>query len=171
MNSKLLGLAVFEIIIAIIISVVIIYVSYKILKRLFFKNVELHQNNMAFTIFTGGIIMSVGIILSEIIPSITNIIRLSLSTAEDLPVTTILLYAALYLCIGFIVAVLINFAVFILFSSLTKGINEFKDIQQNNVGTAIIVVATLIAITLILKDSIALLISALIPYPETSNFL
>jgi hypothetical protein len=34
-----------------------------------------------------------------------------------------------------------------------------------------LVVAILIAITLILKDSISLLISALIPYPETTNFL
>lgn len=171
MNSKLLGLAIFEIVIAVIVSVVIIYASYKILKMLFFKTTDLKQNNMAFTVFTGGIILSVGMILSEIIPSITNVIRLSMSTNESIPVSEIILYSGLYLIIGFLVAVLINAAVFVLFSSLTKGMNEFKDIQQNNLATSILVVATLIAITLILKDSIALLISALIPYPETTNFL
>ena len=56
-------------------------------------------------------------------------------------------------------------------SNTDYEINEFKDIQQNNIGTSILVVAILIAITLILKDSISLLISALIPYPETTNFL
>lgn len=171
MNSKLLGLAIFEIVIAIIVSVVIIYASYKILKLLFFKTTDLKQNNMAFTVFTGGIILSVGMILSEIIPSITNVIRLSMSTNEEIPVSEIIMYSGLYLIIGFLFAVLINAAVFILFSSLTKGMNEFKDIQQNNLATSILVVATLIAITLILKDSISLLISALIPYPETTNFL
>ena len=171
MNSKLLGLAIFEIVIAIIVSVVIIYASYKILKLLFFKTTDLKQDNMAFTVFTGGIILSVGMILSEIIPSITNVIRLSMSTNEEIPVSEIIMYSGLYLIIGFLFAVLINAAVFILFSSLTKGMNEFKDIQQNNLATSILVVATLIAITLILKDSISLLISALIPYPETTNFL
>ena len=121
--------------------------------------------------FTSGIILSVGIILSEIIPSITNVIRLSMSTNQSITITDILLYSGLYLIIGFVFAVIINFSVFVLFSTLTKGINEFKDIQQNNIGTSILVVAILIAITLILKDSISLLISALIPYPETTNFL
>ena len=126
---------------------------------------------MAFIVFTSGIILSVGIILSEIIPSITNVIRLSMSTNQSITITDILLYSGLYLIIGFVFAVIINFSVFVLFSTLTKGINEFKDIQQNNIGTSILVVAILIAITLILKDSISLLISALIPYPETTNFL
>ena len=126
---------------------------------------------MAFIVFTSGIILSVGIILSEIIPSITNVIRLSMSTNQSITITDILLCSGLYLIIGFVFAVIINFSVFVLFSTLTKGINEFKDIQQNNIGTSILVVAILIAITLILKDSISLLISALIPYPETTNFL
>jgi hypothetical protein len=93
MNSKLLGLAIFEIVIAIIVSVVIIYASYKILKLLFFKTTDLKQNNMAFTVFTGGIILSVGMILSEIIPSITNVIRLSMSTNEEIPVSEIIMYS------------------------------------------------------------------------------
>lgn len=171
MNSHLLGLAILEIVIAVIISVIIIYASYSILKRLFFKSTDLKQNNIAFIVFTSGIILSVGIILSEIIPSITNVIRLSMSTNQSITITDILLYSGLYLIIGFVFAVIINFSVFVLFSTLTKGINEFKDIQQNNIGTSILVVAILIAITLILKDSISLLISALIPYPETTNFL
>ena len=171
MNSHLLGLAILEIVIAVIISVIIIYASYSILKRLFFRGTDLKQNNMAFIVFTSGIILSVGIILSEIIPSITNVIRLSMSANQSITITDILLYSGLYLIIGFVFAVIINFSVFVLFSTLTKGINEFKDIQQNNIGTSILVVAILIAITLILKDSISLLISALIPYPETTNFL
>ena len=93
MNSHLLGLAILEIVIAVIISVIIIYASYSILKRLFFRGTDLKQNNMAFIVFTSGIILSVGIILSEFIPSITNVIRLAMSTNQSITITDILLYS------------------------------------------------------------------------------
>jgi uncharacterized membrane protein YjfL (UPF0719 family) len=171
MNTKLLTLAILEILISIGVTVVIIFVSFKILKLLFFRTTELSKENMAFTIFTSGIILSIGLILSEILPSITNVIRLSTTQTEIIDTTTIISYSGLYLAIGFIMAVFINGSAFLLFSILTKGINEFKEIQQNNVSVSILVVAILISITLIVKESIALLISALIPYPELTNYL
>jgi len=171
MKTKLLTLACIEILLSIVISVLILYISFKLLQRLFFKEVSIRENNLAFSTFAAGIILSIGIILSEIIPSITNIIRLSLTEEHQISFGTIIQYSGLYLGIGFGFAVLINACVFLLFSALTKGINEFKDIQENNIATSIIVTATLLSITLIAKDSISLLISALIPYPDTSNFL
>jgi len=171
MNSKLFTLSLIEIVLSIIVTVVIIFITYKILKWLFFRDHDLRGENLAFTIFTSGIILSVGIILSEILPSITNIIRLSTTQAEAIDTSTIVLYSGLYLLIGFITAVCINASVFFLFSMLTTGVDEFKEIKNNNISVAILVVAILISITIILKDSIALLISSLVPYPEVSNFL
>ncbi|MFC5048053.1 DUF350 domain-containing protein [Aquimarina hainanensis] len=171
MKTKLLTLASIEILLSIFVSVVIIFISFKILQKVFLKKVSLREDNIAFSIFTGGIILSIGLILSEIIPSITNIIRISLSGQDQVSITEIITYSGVYLFIGFVFAVLTNIAVFFLFSALTKGINEFKDIQQNNTSTALIVTATLLSITIIAKNSISLLISALIPYPETTNFL
>jgi len=171
MQTKLLSLAFIEIILAITISILILFISYKVLERLFFKNLSIRENNMAFAIFTAGIMLSTGAILGEIIPSITNIIRLSMTEEHQISLSHIIQYSSLYLGIGFLASVLVNLSVFILFSALTHGINEFKDIQQNNISTAIVVTATLISITLVIKDSISLLISALVPYPEASNFL
>jgi len=145
--------------------------TYKILKWLFFRDHDLRGDNLAFTIFTSGIVLSVGIILSEILPSITNIIRLSTTQTEAIDISTIALYSGLYLLIGFVASVFINASVFFLFSVLTTGVNEFKEIKKNNISVAILIVAILISITIILKDSIALLISSLVPYPEVSNFL
>ncbi len=171
MNTQLFTLALLEIVLSILIMVIIIFISYKILKKIFFAEQDLSGDNLAFTIFTSGIVLSIGIILSEILPSITNVIRLSTTQTETIDSLSIAKYSGLYLFIGFIAAVLINGAVFLLFSILTKGVNEFKEIQQNNISVAILVVAILISITLIAKDSIALLISSLIPYPEVNNYL
>ena len=171
MNTQLFTLAIVEVILSIVISVTVIFVSYKILKRLFFRDEDLAGDNLAFTIFTSGIVLSIGIILSEILPSITNVIRLSSTQNESIDTVTIVTYSGLYLFIGFLISVCINISVFVLFSILTRGINEFKEIQRNNVSVAILVGAILISITLIVKDSIALLISAIIPYPEVTNYL
>ncbi|EZH74777.1 hypothetical protein ATO12_08535 [Aquimarina atlantica] len=171
MQTKLLTLAFIEIVLAIVVSVLILFISFKILQSVFFKNISFREDNMAFSVFAAGIILSIGMILGEIIPSITNMIRLSMSGENEIMLGEIIQYSGLYLGIGFIFALLINTSVFLLFSALTKGVNEFKDIQQNNVASAVIVTATLLSITLIAKDSISLLISALIPYPETTNFL
>ncbi len=171
MNTNLFTLSLIEIVLSIIITVVIIFMTYKILKWLFFRDHDLRGDNLAFTIFTSGIILSVGIILSEILPSITNIIRLSTTQTEVIDISTIAIYSGLYLLIGFIASVFINASVFFLFSMLTTGVDEFKEIKNNNISVAILVVAILISITIILKDSIALLISSLVPYPEVSNFL
>ena len=171
MNTQLFGLALLEIILTITISVVVFYISYKILKMLFFNNEDISGENIAFTIFTSGIFLSIGIILSEILPSISNVIRLSTTQTEAIDAFQIVKYSGLYLFIGFIAAVLINSSVFLLFSVLTKNINEFKEIQKNNIAVAMLVVSILISITLIAKNSIALLISSLIPYPEVVNYL
>ncbi|GHC46355.1 DUF350 domain-containing protein [Ulvibacter litoralis] len=171
MNSQLFTLALLEIILSIGISVVVIFISYILLKKLFFKKETLQGDNLAFVIFTSGIMLSIGIILSEVVPSITNVIRLSATQNEAISITTIIGYSTLYLFIGFVCALCINLAVFLLFSLLTKGVNEFKEIQRNNIAVAILVATILISITLIAKDSISLLISSLVPYPEVTNYL
>ena len=171
MNTQLFTLSLIEIVLSLLFSVIIIFVTYKILKWLFFRDHDLRGDNLAFTIFTSGVILSIGIILSEILPSITNVIRLSTTQTESVDTVNIIKYSGIYLLIGFLISVIINAFVFFLFSVLTPGIHEFKEIKNNNVSVAILVVAILISITIISKDSIALLISSLIPYPEVTNFL
>ena len=171
MNTQLFTISLIEIILSIIITVIIIFATYKVLKWLFFRDSDLRGDNLAFTIFTSGIILSIGIILSEILPSITNIIRLSTTQGQSMELFVIVKYSGIYLIIGFLITLLINASVFFLFSILTRGVNEFQEIKENNISVAILVVAILISITIISKDSIALLISSLIPYPEVTNFL
>ncbi len=171
MNSQLFTLSLIEIFISIFFTVFVIFISYKILKAIFFKGQDLRGDNLAFTIFTSGIIISIGMILASILPSITNIIRLSATQNSSLDLKMIVGYSGLYLLIGFVFAIVINSAVFLLFSILTKGVDEFKEIKNNNISVSILVVAILISITLIAKDSIALLVSSFIPYPNVTNYL
>jgi uncharacterized membrane protein YjfL (UPF0719 family) len=73
--------------------------------------------------------------------------------------------------VGFVFALIINLFTFLLFTGLTKGLNEFEEIKNNNTAIAVLVVASLVSITLVIQDSIAAMVESLIPYQEVSNFL
>ena len=90
-------------------------------------------------------------ILSEILPSITNVVRLATTQSEAVDLVTIVKYSGMYLMIGFLASIIINISVFLLFSILTRGINEFQAIKENNLSVAILVAVTLVSITLIVK--------------------
>ncbi|MDC7997214.1 DUF350 domain-containing protein [Gilvibacter sediminis] len=169
--DNLFYLSVLEIVIGLILSVGIFFMSFKLLKLFFFRNEVLEASNQAFAIFCAGIFISIGLILSELVPSITNVIRTAVVQDPGLSTGQVLTYAGLSLTVGFIIAVLINGAVFLLFSALTKGINEFESIKNNNASVATMVASLLVSITLIVKNSIAVLISTMVPFPEVSNFL
>jgi hypothetical protein len=171
MNTPLFYLALFEIIFSLLISVGVIYVSYGILRRLFFKQNDLSGKDMAFTVLFSGLVFNIGLILSEILPQITQVVRVATTQGNNPDYQTIILYSALYLTIGFLITLMINSAVFGLFSLLTRGIDEYQEIRNNNLAVALIVSASIISITLIVKESIAVLISALLPYPQATHFL
>ena len=130
MNSTLFILALLQITISVVLAVCILYLSYKTLKLLFFKDHEFKNNHLAFTIFTSGIFISIAIILSEIIPSISNIIRLSVTQNKSIDYLNIVTYSGIYLVSGFMFTLIVNSATFLLYSSLTKSTNEFKEIKE-----------------------------------------
>ena len=164
-------LSVMEIVIALILSVGIFFVSFKLLKLFFFRQQDMKSSNVAFAIFCSGIFLSIGLILSEMVPTITNVVRTALVQDSGISSGEVITYAGLSLIVGFIMAVLINAAVFLLFSALTRRIDEFEAIKNNNTAVATMVASMLVAITLIVKNSIAVLISTMVPFPEVSNFL
>lgn len=169
--DNLFYLSLMEIVIALILSVGIFFVSFKLLKMFFFKQQELQSSNIAFAIFCSGIFLSIGLILSEVVPSITNVVRTAIAQGSGISSGEVITYAGLSLIVGFIMAVLINAAVFMLFSALTRGIDEFESIKNNNTAVATVIASMLVAITLIVKNSIAVLISTMVPFPEVANFL
>tara|TARA_B110000003_G_C16517173_1_gene483498 strand:+ start:246 stop:410 length:165 start_codon:yes stop_codon:yes gene_type:complete len=49
---------------------------------------------------------------------------------------------------------------------MTKEINEFKEIGKNNVAVAIITATIIISMSILVKDSLYLMLETFVPYPE-----
>ena len=53
-----------------------------------------------------------------------------------------------------------------LFTYMTKNINEFEELKKNNIAVAILTAVIVISISLLVKESLYLLLETFVPYPE-----
>jgi hypothetical protein len=75
-------------------------------------------------------------------------------------------YTLLFLLIVVIAIGFINFLSVKLFTLMTKSINEFEEISKNNIAISILIATIIISISLLVKDSLYLLLESFVPYPE-----
>jgi len=73
----------------------------------------------------------------------------------------------LFLLIIITVISLINFLSLKLFTIITKNINKIEEMGKNNIAVSILTATIIISISLLVKDSLYLLLEPFVPYPET----
>lgn len=164
-------LALSQVIISIFLSIVIFFISYKILIKAFKLNESKFDNdNLALSIFFSGIIFSIGYLLSAIIPSIINAVQLIKTNTEGNLYLEVFKYSTISLLIGFLTISLIQMGAFFLVKVMTKHIKEVEALKQNNLSVALLLISILISITLISKEGLIFLLETLLPHPEFVQF-
>ena len=78
-------------------------------------------------------------------------------------------YSGLLLSVIIITITLVIFISIKLFTYMTKNINEFQEIKKNNLAVAILTATIIISISLLVKESLYLLLETFVPYPEVPN--
>ena len=53
---------------------------------------------------------------------------------------------------------------------MTKDVNEFHEIKENNIAVGLITAVIVISISILVKDSLYLLLESFVPYPEVRGF-
>ncbi|MFY0601081.1 MAG: DUF350 domain-containing protein [Cyclobacteriaceae bacterium] len=163
-NIALLGLI--EIVSAITIGIFILALTYKIMQFVGMKYYGIKDFNLAYSIFTAAIIISVGLMVSGVIqPLISSFRLLNRESDTFLVVFKYMGIGLIYISIAYVSAILIGLISTFLYSKITP-INEFEEIRNNNIGVALIVSSILITLTLLTKSGVVMLIEAIIPYPE-----
>ena len=163
-------LALTELLISIIIGVTLLYFTFSIINKFIRRKNGIKYNNISFAIFTSSIIFSVGYLLADIKAPILNTLRLLRENPDytgniyvdgfKYGFTIIIIIASIYL---------VNVLSFYLFSMMTKTLNEFEEIKKDNIAVAIISSVIIIAVSLMLKDSLYFLLDTFVPYPEVPS--
>ena len=167
MNYNIAILAIIEILSALSIGVLILYLTYKILKIFGKRRLGIEQANTAYRIFIASVLFAVGIMVSNVVQPIVSSFRVlsNMSYGTFELIFSFLGYGALYVFIAFIAGLTISLSGVIFYTNLTT-IDEFKEIKKDNIGVAIIVSAIIITLILMSKSGVTLLIESIIPYPE-----
>ncbi len=169
-----INLALIELLIALAIGILTVYLTKSILMRFYLKktNEQDPYKNLSFMIFLSGTIFSVAYLVFGIMEPLSSTIKL-LSTAN----TSLFLwleifrYLAIFLLLGYSFGAAIVFITYKLFSILTRKLDEYDEISKNNIGVAILLVVLMIVIALFTKGPFIIFIESFIPYPDVPNIL
>ena len=166
-QSSLLLLSIIHLVMSLLLSIVVLYATFKIIKWRIIEKHDVPYSNVAFGILCGSILFSVSYLISDVKDPIINTIRL-LQTTHELTFSLFLSSAkfiGLFMFIALIVIAVVIGTSFYLFSVMTRGVDELQEIKDQNVAVSIIVSSIIISVSLIVKDSMILVLEAIMPYP------
>ena len=169
--NEIFTYALTELFFSIILGISLLYLTYKSLHKFFEKKYKIKDYNLSFSIVISSILLSVAYLISDIKSPILNSIKM-VSSQADYQGSIIFdgfKYTFLFL---FIVIVAISVIIFIsiwLFTLMTKNIDEFKEIKQNNISIGLLLGVIIFSISLMVKESLYFLIETFVPYPEVIN--
>ena len=169
--NEIFTYALTELFFSVILGITLLYLTYKSLHKFFQKKYKIKDYNLSFSIVISSILLSVAYLISDIKSPILNSIKM-VSSQADYQGSIIFdgfKYTFLFL---FIVIVAISIIIFIsiwLFTLMTKNIDEFKEIKNNNISIGLLLGVIIFSISLMVKESLYFLIETFVPYPEVIN--
>ena len=148
-----------QLIIAIILAVVSLYIGFAMLSRMTSKideEKELAKGNVAVGILVASVFVSIAIVVQSGITGIS----IGLKDAINGNIYS-LIASIVQLILGIILAVAVIYLALNIFDKLTKGIDEFEEIRKGNVAVAIELAGVIIAVALIVQSGVLGITSAL----------
>lgn len=165
---NLILLALLQLALSVLIGVLVLFVTYRILQRIFARQYTIEPNNRAFAIFSGAILLSVGYIISAVIQPLLSTFRLLHQQSEKTMflLGEFALYLVLFILISAAIALLVNLIGTGLFTLFTKDVKEMEEISKDNISVAITVAVIIVVISLFVRDGVVFLLETLVPYPD-----
>jgi uncharacterized membrane protein YjfL (UPF0719 family) len=168
MNSNALYLGILEMALGLIYGILLCFVMFKLMNKLFFSKMEIKYDNLAFGILIAFVLFSAGEMVSAALhPAIDfahRLINMNLTLSEM--ITKVSYTISGFFIASTIVASIIILLSFTLFGWLTTGLNEYEEIKNKNIAVAIISGVIILVITKFVAGGMQMVFEAFIPYPE-----
>jgi uncharacterized membrane protein YjfL (UPF0719 family) len=171
MNTEIFYYSIIEIVISLFFGVTLLYFTYRIINKFVKKKFDINSDNVSFSIFTSSILFSVAYLISGIKSPILNSLKMlgNNPSYEGSLFLDSFKYSGLFLSIIIITIAVVIFIAIKLFTYMTTDINEFEEIKKNNIAVSILTATIIISISLLIKESLYLLLESFVPYPDIPN--
>lgn len=167
--------AFFELGLSALIGIFTVYLVKTIFVRFYLK--KTHETdpykNVSFMIFLSGTIFAVSYLLYGILEPLSATFKLL--NAQGLSSTEIVgqyvKYILMFLILGYAFGASIIFATYKIFALLTKNLDEYEEIKNNNIGVALLLAVLTIIAAMFSKGHFVMFIETFIPYPDLPSVM
>lgn len=173
MDIILLITGIVQVVLSLIIAVTLVYLASKIFRKLISginETEELKKNNVAVAILNGSIVLALILVVKKSIESSITIFANTLRNPDS--VISSYFESALimlgHIILGGIIAFTAIFIALQIFISLTKDLDELKEIKESNTAVGILLGIIIVSIALLLQPGVDTILNSLIPFPEVS---
>ena len=160
------AVGIIQLIIAIILAVVALYIGFSVLSRItkgIEEEKELAKGNPAVGIFVAAIFFAIAIVIQSGVSGISLGISKALSVGLfSMDGVIAIVVAILQLVLGIILAIAAIYLALWVLDKLTKGISEFEEIKKGNVAVALEMAGVIIATAVIIQSGVIGITSALL---------
>ena len=171
MDTNLFNYALLELFTSILIGVILLYLTYRVIEKIFIEKHNIQYNNIAVSIFSSSILFAVAFLINGIKSPIINSLRMIQSQAnyDGNIVLDGFKYTGLFMFIVIITIIIVIITAIYLYTTMTRSVNEFKEIKEGNIAVSLIVGVIVISISIMVKDSLYFLLETFVPYPDVIN--
>jgi uncharacterized membrane protein YjfL (UPF0719 family) len=155
-----------QLVIAIILAVVALYIGFSVLGKItkgIDEEKEIARGNTAVGILVASVFLAIGIVVQSGVSGISVGISQALrpgTTAGDS--ITILIISVLQLVLGIVLAIVAIYLALNILDKLTKGIDEFAELKKGNVAVALEMAGVIITVAIIIQSGVMGITAALI---------
>lgn len=159
-----------ELILTFVVSILVVFLGqwvFSLFTNKIKENQELKKNNISVGIILASVIISMAIIIkSAVNPSVETVRELIRGGISFVDILISISFFLMFFIISGVVAIFIILLSSFIYSRLTKSIEEFDEIKNNNIAVAIVLGAVIISISFIVQDGVAALMTGLMPYSK-----
>ena len=161
----------FEFLLAVVMSGLVIYVTYRVFIRAnpdFDMEEEIKKGNVATGLLVGTILICASAFLQKGMASVVGMFRLYLTAPDQavLPLWQLCLLGVGHLVFSMFVAVATISFILRLFGRLTARMQEGKELQKGNLAVGILLSSVVIVATLYVSEGVSALSKSLVPQPS-----
>ncbi|SNQ62672.1 DUF350 domain-containing protein [Candidatus Methanoperedens nitratireducens] len=149
-----------QLVIAIILAVVALYIGFNVLGKItkgIEEEKEIARGNVAVGILVASVFIAIAIVVQSGVAGVS--IGISRALAGDL---FALIASIIQLILGIILAIVAIYLALNILDKLTKGIDEFEELRKGNVAVALEMASVIIAVAIIIQSGVLGITAALI---------
>ncbi len=160
-------IGIIQLVIAIILAVVALYIGFSVLGKItkgIDEEKEIAKGNTAVGILVASVFFAIGIVVQSGVVGISKGISLALSViSTDMTLAiAILIISVLQLVLGIVLAIIAIYLALNILDKLTKGIEEFEELKKGNVAVALEMAGVIITTAVIIQSGVQGITAALI---------